>query len=36
MCPMIYQPVCGADGKTYPNQCHATRAGVKISHTGSC
>ena len=36
MCPMIYQPVCGADGKTYPNQCHATRAGAKVSHTGAC
>lgn len=36
MCPMIYQPVCGVDGKTYPNQCHATRAGAKVSHTGAC
>ncbi len=36
MCPMIYQPVCGADGKTYPNQCHATRAGAKVSHAGAC
>ena len=36
MCPMIYQPVCGVDGKTYPNQCHATRAGAKVSHAGAC
>jgi hypothetical protein len=36
MCPMIYQPVCGADGKTYPNSCHATRAGASIAHTGAC
>jgi hypothetical protein len=36
MCPMIYQPVCGADAKTYPNDCHAKRAGVSVAHAGAC
>jgi hypothetical protein len=36
MCPMIYQPVCGADGKTYPNTCHAARAGTNVAHEGEC
>lgn len=36
MCSMIYQPVCGVDGKTYPNACHASRSRVKIAHAGGC
>jgi hypothetical protein len=36
ICPMIYHPVCGADGRTYPNACHAERAGVNLAHGGAC
>lgn len=29
-------PVCGEDGKTYPNKCLAADAGVTISSEGAC
>ncbi|HLC51117.1 MAG TPA: DUF5667 domain-containing protein [archaeon] len=35
-CVTVYQPVCGADGKTYGNSCEAEVAGVKIKHSGEC
>lgn len=36
LCPQNYDPVCGKDGRTYPNACTADCAGAEIKHEGAC
>jgi len=36
VCPRVWQPVCGCDGKTYGNDCERIHAGVQKQHEGAC
>jgi len=35
-CTQVYDPVCGVDGNTYSNACHADLAGVEVAYLGEC
>lgn len=36
VCTRDYRPVCGCNGKTYPNACEAAAAGTSIALSGAC
>jgi hypothetical protein len=35
-CPALWEPVCGCDGKSYPNDCERIRARIEKDHNGRC
>ena len=36
MCPMVIDPVCGCNNKTYDNACLAANSGVNVDYKGNC
>jgi len=36
VCTMQWEPMCGADGKTYGNLCMLNAADVKLDYSGEC
>lgn len=36
LCFQLYRPVCGCNGRTYPNDCQRIRSRVAKKHDGKC
>ena len=36
ICPPLWDPVCGCDGATYPNECVAAYEGMSVDYPGAC
>lgn len=36
VCPLLWDPICGCDGKSYPNDCARRVSKVSKEHAGIC